>query len=399
LTVSRAATRKQSNRQAQTTNTAEHSLTPSVRHNSAVLGLPSNTKTWVNLYDVEGEDFYQPTAIIVEANSIKNKWVKGAEILITSHTRIWNEHQQRTIEKVSKASEAGYVKLELNTPIIRPTTYKEYPEYAVEVALLSRNIVFEGGQDNNSRHGGHFMVRNTPNILQSIVGVDVRNFGQQGFLGAYPIHFHFCGDVFGSVVAKNTIRQSFQRCIVVHGTNKLRVEDNIAFDTSGHCYMVGEDGMETNNRFIRNLGAQTKIPTDIIPNDGFNGKETDSEPATFWLPNPTNDMIGNIAAGSESSGFWIEPVLRGTRAHLYPDYDPSFEPIGIWDQNVAHSNYAPNTGAIVSTIASKRHVHPVLSVLVSLMLATLFLLQTGGCSDVCIESVPHSEHTSHLQTV
>ena len=292
----------------------------------------------MNLYDVADETVVDGTshvaAIIIEADSVKSKWVVGAEVLITSHTRIWNEHQQRTIEEVRDATEAGYVELVLNTPIIRPTTFKEYPDFAVEVALLSRNILFEGGQDNNSRHGGHFMIRNTPNVVQSIIGLDVRSFGQQGALGRYPIHFHFCGDVFGSVVAKNTIRQSFQRCVVVHGTNKLRIEDNVAFDTSGHCYIV-EDGMEQNNRFLHNLGAQTKIPTDIIPDDGFNGEETDDEPATFWLTNPTNDMIGNVAAGAIRCYVpctWLDLVLLPAATF------PIISLVGFVNQKVAGSS-------------------------------------------------------------
>ena len=125
-----------------------------------------------------------PTSIVVE-DSVRNKWTKGAEILITSHTRVWNEHQQRTIVQVKDATETGFVEILLSAPIIRPTTIKESSDFAVEVALLSRNIVFQGGDDNNPIHGGHFMVAYTPNVVQSVVGVDVRNFGQQGSLGRY----------------------------------------------------------------------------------------------------------------------------------------------------------------------------------------------------------------------
>jgi hypothetical protein len=52
-----------------------------------------------------------------------------------------------------------------------------------------------------------------------------------------------------------------------------------------------EDGIETNNQFIRNLGAQTGIPLKIIPNQKTNGVETDHEPATFWISAPTNYFI------------------------------------------------------------------------------------------------------------
>ena len=98
-----------------------------------------------------------------------------------------------------------------------------------------------------------------------------------------------------------------------------------------------EDGIETGNQFIRNLGAQTGIPAVIIPNLGPNGVETDSDPSTFWITNPTNTWIGNVAAGSESSGFWFELRLRGTRANDNPNLDPKHAALTLFQDNVAHS--------------------------------------------------------------
>jgi hypothetical protein len=301
-----------------------------------VRGLPVNTPSWVRLYDATGNTFNNPNTILV-SNSVKGKWGVGAQILITSHTRVWNEHQVRTITAVTDAAVSGYVALTLSSPILRPTTTIESADFAVEVALLSRNIVFDSGTDTTASHGGHFMIHHTPALLQYIEGIEFVGFGQQGNLGRYPIHFHLCGDTPGSIVLKNTIRQSNQRCVVVHGTNKLRIEGNVAYDTKGHCYMT-EDGIETGNEFIQNLGAQTGIPQTIIPNLGPNGIETDGEPATFWISNPTNSWVGNVAAGSVENGYWLEPKLRGVRASLFPNYDPTTEPLILFKDNVAHSN-------------------------------------------------------------
>jgi hypothetical protein len=305
------------------------------------------------LYDATGRDFNFPTTIIV-SNAVKGKWGPGAQILITSHTRVWNEHQQRTIVRVVDSSVRGYVAVTLNAPITRPTTVVESSDFAVEVALLSRNILFEGGTDPTTFHGGHFMIFHTPTVPQLIEGIEFRNFGQQGLPGRYPIHFHFCSDVSGSVVAKNSIRQSNQRCVVSHGTNNLRIEENVAFDTKGHCYIT-EDGMETGNMFIRNLGAQTDRPERLIPNDGFNGDETDFEPATFWMTNPTNSWEGNVAAGSINSGYWFAPELRGVRASMFPGYDPQIEPIILFKDNVGHSNVGSTVRTVVTSFFSMRH--------------------------------------------
>lgn len=290
------------------------------------------------MYDVAGSNYNQPDTIYLEDAGIKGKWTVGAEIVITSHTRNPDDAQVRTIVAVSTAPKSGYSTYKLNAPIFRPTTIVESPDMAVEVALLSRNIVFEGGSDTTTYHGGHFMIFHTPIIIQVIEGIEITNFGQQGLLGRYPIHFHYCDDVTGSIIRKNSIRQSNQRCVVVHGTNHLRIEENVAFDTKGHCYMT-EDGIEIGNEFIRNLGAQTGVPERLIPESAafHNGIETDNFPATYWITNPENLFVGNVAAGSHDSGFWFEPKLRGVRKSWYVGYDPRIIPIQVFKDNVVHS--------------------------------------------------------------
>ena len=153
----------------------------------------------------------------------------------------------------------------------------------------------------------------------------------------YPIHFHFCGDVPGSAVLRNVIRQSNQRCVVVHGTNKLRIEMNVAYDTKGHCYIT-EDGIETGNEFIQNLGARTGKPGIRIPNMGSNGVETDIDiPSTFWITSASNKFIGNVAAGSEGAGWWFELLVRGAKASQFSHVEPKREPLGEFVDNVIHS--------------------------------------------------------------
>ena len=159
----------------------------------------------------------------------------------------------------------------------------------------------------------------------------------------------------GSVVAKNTIRQSNQRCLSIHGTNNVEIFQNVAYDVFGHCFFT-EDGIETGNRFIENLGAQIKIPQTLLVVDGV--PESDSEPAVFWITNPNNHFINNVAAGSQSVGFWIHPFIRGERAHLFPGYNPAFEPLGVFDLNVAHSCGSDGGGfsGAIRTYASNRYV-------------------------------------------
>lgn len=52
-----------------------------------------------------------------------------------------------------------------------------------------------------------------------------------------------------------------------------------------------EEGGETGNTFIGNLGMRTRKVTKRIADD-----ESDDRPATFWITNPNNNYINN--AGS-----------------------------------------------------------------------------------------------------
>lgn len=153
-----------------------------------------------------------------------------------------------------------------------------------------------------------------------------------------------CGNVTGSVVSKNLIRNSNQRCIVVHRSHELLVDGNVAYDTFGHCFMT-EDGNEKGNVFSGNLGAVTRnvpqgglIPSSSVAN---NGEETDNMASTFWITNPENTFTGNVAAGSESSGFWLElrSAVRGPNPEEFANISPREEPLTLFDNNVAHSNF------------------------------------------------------------
>ena len=127
-------------------------------------------------------------------------WPAGTELLLTSHTR-WSDDRQ--IVSVS-ASDPATGTLTLSSPIQKPISLADSADFAIEVASLTRRIVFDSDRDPGTQWGGHFWVHNTP-TPQTISGVEIRNFGQQSLLGRYPLHFHFCGDSPGSIVSKNVV--------------------------------------------------------------------------------------------------------------------------------------------------------------------------------------------------
>lgn len=151
-----------------------------------------------------------------------------------------------------------------------------------------------------------------------------------------PVHFHMSGSAAGSVVSRNLVTNSYQRCYVVHGTNDVVLDSNVCYNHFGHGFLL-EDHSERNNVLQNNLVAVTKKVFTKISND-----ESDDFPASYWITNPENTFKGNVAAGSEDSGFWFEmsTKIRGPSAMIPSNdgYDPRRRPLTEFRGNVAHSN-------------------------------------------------------------
>jgi cell migration-inducing and hyaluronan-binding protein len=154
--------------------------------------------------------------------------------------------------------------------------------------------------------------------------------------------------------------------VTVHGTNNLRIENNVTYNTVGHCFFL-EDGIETGNQYVRNLAIQTKchptkpcVPTNLAANGdidnanrqemrkiSFSGKDTllpsDNTAASFWITNPNNSYIDNVAAGSDENGFWLSLPEHPNGAFLGTDVAKATWPrrtkLGEFRGNVAHSNF------------------------------------------------------------
>ncbi len=106
-----------------------------------------------------------------------------------------------------------------------------------------------------------------------VEGVELNRMGQHLELARYPIHWHLVGDgARASTSGTPSIHDTFNRCVTVHGTNDVRVENNVTYNTVGHCFFL-EDGIEHGNEFIHNLAIQTKchptldcVPTNLAAN-------------------------------------------------------------------------------------------------------------------------------------
>jgi len=286
-------------------------------------------------------------------------WRVGDEIVLASTDYDPRQAEVRTISAIR----GNTITLD------RPLEYMHFGEITFdvdergEVGLLTRNIKIQASEDaEQSYFGGHIMAM--PSSRMYVSGVELRRMGQHLTLARYPIHWHLVGDATGQYIKNSAIHNTYSRCVTVHGTNNLRIENNVTYNNVGHCFFL-EDGIETGNEFVRNLGIQTKChptlpcdPTNLAPfgtqEDGLNFKTagqdskdvlipSDNTVSTFWITNPSNIYRDNVAAGSDSTGFWfafpVHPTGQFEGTEISENTWPRRMPIGEFKGNVAHSNF------------------------------------------------------------
>lgn len=199
-----------------------------------------------------------------------------------------------------------------------------------EVGLLSRNIVIRSADPVVNGAGGHLMFVSGATVR--VEGVELYQMGQKARVARYPIHWHLMGNVTGHYVRNVSVWKSFNRCITVHGTNQVVLQGNVCYDHLGHGYFL-EDGGEHGNRFENNLGLLARRPA---TGEAILG--SDARPSTFWITNPDNRYVGNVAAGSVGIGFWYALPAAPTGLSTGQVAFPRRTPLREFADNVAHSN-------------------------------------------------------------
>ena len=132
-----------------------------------------------------------PVTSFILPPEVKNCWGVGAEIIQTSHTLSYKDYNILAITDIESDQDNNTI-VTFNTTIAKPTTKADDSRFAVEVALLSRNILIEPKDDTPAKplHGVHVMIIHT-STPQHIQGLEVRGGGQQGSLGRYVSTYEF----------------------------------------------------------------------------------------------------------------------------------------------------------------------------------------------------------------
>jgi cell migration-inducing and hyaluronan-binding protein len=315
----------------------------------------NRTNTWTKLAATAAAG--STTIEVLDAS----QWQAGDEIVLASTDYNPRQAERRTIAAISGNS------ITLNQPLefmhFGQITF-EVDERG-EVGLLTRNIKVQASEDAAETYfGGHIMAMVTSKMY--VEGVELNRMGQHLELARYPIHWHLVGDGGKGQYIKNAaIHDTFNRCVTVHGTNDLRIENNVTYNIVGHCFFM-EDGIEHGNEFVNNLAIQVKchptmecVPNNLAANgeiDGdrqelrrisFSGEHTllpsDNTVAAYWITNPDNSYIDNVAAGADQIGFWFSLPMHPNGAFLGSELSlntwPRRTPVRAFRGNVSHSNF------------------------------------------------------------
>lgn len=300
-------------------------------------------------------------------------WQAGDQIVVAPTAWYPNGGGPVTTERVTLAGASGTA-LTLATGIVRPkwgrlqyvtdtgmsatpgTFTKPHPDAVdtlderAEVGNLSRNIVIQGADDaqwQNNGFGAQVMVMDRSSMLR-LDSVELRRVGQEGKVGRYPVHWHLLsypdggttelGDATGHFVRNSSVWNSRHRCLVLHGTNGVTLQNNICYDIRGHAIFI-EDAVERRNVIEGNLVLKVRSPAA--------GKATVAHEAetpgcgassAYWLTNPDNTVRNNVAADAEGHGFWLSypeaPVKQGKSVQVRPNNLKH----GVFEFNSSHSN-------------------------------------------------------------
>ncbi len=290
-------------------------------------------------------------------------WKVGDEIVLASTDFDPRQAERRTIAAIS----GNNITLDKKLDFMHFGKITFNVDERGEVAMLTRNIKIQASADaEQSFFGGHIMAM--PSSKMFVEGVELNRMGQNLTLARYPIHWHLVGDAKGQYIKNAAIHDTYNRCVTVHGTNFVRVENNVTYNIVGHCFFL-EDGIEHGNQFVHNLAILIKchtskacLPTNLAANGeissayenrqamrqaSMSSKDTllpsDNTVAAFWITNPDNIFRDNVAAGSDENGFWWSlpehPQGQFAGTEISKTIWPRRTRMAEFKGNVAHSNF------------------------------------------------------------
>ncbi len=121
--------------------------------------------------------------IVVDSDDI-SCWGNNADVHVTSATYMsWApEKTNGFLSKIKQVlpNKDGTSILELSNAAILPIiSQEENIDHAIEIALVSRNVIIEASNEEEQK-GGYMQILHTPDIVQKIQGIEYINMGRRG---------------------------------------------------------------------------------------------------------------------------------------------------------------------------------------------------------------------------
>lgn len=306
-------------------------------------------------------------------------WKVGDKLGISQSTMYAWETEERTILGISGS---GPYTITLNQPLV----YSHYGQTdstydvtingktkSMDVRCIVSNLTrpIEIYTDSTEDYGAHIMKMNTANSFK-FQGVQMSWLGMsqpsdfpytpagdaggimgrfpspsgEGLPGKYSVHWHLNADASIGDYCKNCVTyHSRHKSFVVHASNGVTLEDNVAYRGWSHQFSIGEDGKAKNvvaNRnlvqYFRRLYNAYDSPSNdtdfafktvnaVLSENRIAGASWQNEihPGAFWITTPSVTMRENIVSGGIAGiAFYFDFVgsrLDGTFDELVPDIE------------------------------------------------------------------------------
>jgi len=127
-------------------------------------------------------------------------------------------------------------------------------------------------------------------------------------IGRYTAHFHhdlgpvFDGRTYQFQFIDNVMEGAAKWGAVIHNSHYGLIQDNVCFKAQGPCY-VTEDGSETGNKFIGNIGASVHNPLFVMAPDEETYDPQGRKDSVFWFRAINQEVRNNVAADFGWEGY------------------------------------------------------------------------------------------------
>ncbi len=262
-------------------------------------------------------------------------WRTGDKLLITPSSENPDQWETKSISAISgnkitlnspllfahKGSLHAFNKVSNNTRTVSSAADLTGNEVLLseqsEVALLNHNVLVTSNlvREGDANHRAHvaFMMDGKGSIAYA----EFRDLGPRGKFGRYPIHLHIVGDssigtLIKGVSVWSSVSSPMSKCIVIHTSNGVIVQDSVGFNAQGACYYL-EDANELNNVLENNLGVLIHSPEELFNTAVATAFSYDPRSSTVFWFRERNIFRNNVAVSGKAdvAGFWITPNIAG----------------------------------------------------------------------------------------